>query len=127
MPRTEQAVTTEDDTPDFPEGANTYVWSGAGGFRCGNAEDYADDLPDDVELSPVPARGRDEERMPTVVFDPGDELPEALARDIWESFNDRVAVFDAAGDRVGSPGEREDAAAVKRWRMRREAEAAADQ
>lgn len=119
-PAVEQSATDTGEEPDpFPEEGDVYVWAAEDGFRCGNAEDYEDELPDDIDLEPVPARGRDEMRAPAIVFDPGDELPPSLARDIWASFSDRIAVFDENGDRVTPPGQRETDAAIERWRMYR--------
>lgn len=104
--------------PDVPEDASVFVWAGGSEFRCGNAEDYEDELPDDVDLSPVESRGGGE-TTPTVVFSPGEELPPSLAKDIWSSFNDRIATFDEDGSRVGRAASAESEAALDRWAANR--------
>lgn len=100
----------------LPEGTETVVWVAGGDFRLRNCSEYDEDIfPDDVDLSPVKGRsGR--ETDPTIIYDPGDELPLPVARDIWPSFNDRMAAFDVDDRRLDERGGNEDRAALEQWR-----------
>ncbi len=101
----------------FPEDAAAYVWAADSEFRCGNPGDYVDELPDELDLSRIEVNDR--ERFPAIEFEPGDELPPSLARDIWLSFHDRIAVFDEDQQRVDTVSSRnESQRALERWHER---------
>ncbi|GGC63414.1 hypothetical protein [Haloferax sulfurifontis] len=98
----------------LPDGVESAVWAGDSGLRCTNPTDYEDFFGDDVDLSPV-TKPDGREGPPTVVFEPGDELPLEMAQGLYSSFSDRVIAFDGDGNRLDRPDESENETAVAQW------------
>lgn len=117
MPR-RSAVPSEaydTDEPELPDDAAAVVWAvqpgNNKGFHLGGPRRHAEHLPDDIDLSDT-----NEGREPTIVFEPGEEIPVPIAEDLYPDWHDRMAVFDADGDRVGERGESEVKEAIRLWR-----------
>lgn len=108
-------VTVED---ALPSGAETVVWVSDSDFHLYNAGDYDEEIfPDDLDLSPVPAR-YDGETDPTIIYEAGDEVPLPVARDNWAGWHGSMAAFDVDNRRLDEPGRNEDSSALKLWKGR---------
>ncbi|RLM47532.1 hypothetical protein DVK00_03215 [Haloarcula sp. Atlit-47R] len=122
MPAVDRPNEQDSEEDRLPEGTTTVIWAAvSGGFRLGNPDKYPEEcFPDDLDLSPVPARF-DGTTSPTVTYEPGEELPLPVAKDIWPDWSERMIAINNDGKRVDSTGDKNlSPEALERWRVRNE-------
>ncbi len=99
----------------LPDGTEIVVWLGGSDFRLNNCSEYDKEIfPDELDLSPVDGR-RGNETDPTIIYEPGDELPLPVARDQWKYHSDRMAAFDDDKRRLDESTKGENRSAIDQW------------
>lgn len=123
MPRAEHsdAPSTDRERPSLPEGTeHVVVVDPTGGPSQAAAPEIR--VPatrleqyDDVDLSEYVGEDEDPGNV-TVLFEPGDELPIPVAADgTYRAHNDRLAAFDADGERLDRAGRGNTEDGVRQW------------
>lgn len=92
------------DTDDLPEWWDDVERVEVLHRRIGATVDPDRDLPGHVEETRTPGLTHNK----AVAFGEGDDLPLDIAEGVWSAFADRLAAFDADGERLDTPHRNED-------------------